>query len=374
MKIAVNTRFLLKGKMEGFGWFTYETVKRMVLAHPEHEFIFFFDRSYDEKFIFADNVTPMVLRPPARHPILFKIWFNHSVRKALKKTNADIFFSADGFLSLKTRLPQIGVIHDLNFEHHPQDLPKSAANYLRKYFPLFAKKAAHIITVSDYSKHDIVSTYGIDPKKITVAYNGGSDLYQPIPASEKVLMMTELAGGDEYFIYVGALHARKNIGLMLRAFEQFKEDSGSETKFIIVGEKLWSKQLNEEEFSGLRHAKDIQFVGHQPIERLTKMVAAAKALILVSYFEGFGIPLVEAMRSGTAVVCGNKTSLPEVAGDAGILVDPFSVDDISAGMQKMDENDELRLSLEEAGLQRAEKFNWDESARKIWKVIENEAT
>jgi len=358
--------------MEGFGWFTYETVKRMVLAHPEHEFVFFFDRPFDKKFIFADNVTPMVLRPPARHPILFKIWFNHSVKKALKKTKADVFFSADGFLCLKTKVPQVAVIHDLNFEHYPKDLPKSARKYLKKYFPKFARKAAHIITVSNYSKEDIVKTYGIKPDKITVAYNGGSDLYQPISASERVMMTTELTKGDEYFVYVGALHARKNIGRMLRAFESFKEETGSETKFIIVGEKLWSKQLNEEDFTDLHHAKDIQFIGHQPIDKLVKIVASAKALILVSYFEGFGIPLVEAMRSGTAIVCGNQTSLPEVAGDVGVLVNPFSIDDIAKGMRKIDENDELRTSLEEAGLSRARQFDWDDSAQTIWDVIEKE--
>src|SRR6056300_399785 len=113
MRIAINTRFLLKGKMEGFGWFTYETVKRMVMDHPEHTFIFFFDRPYDSHYVFAKNVIPIVLRPPARHPILFKIWFNYSITRALKKHKADVFFSPDGYLSLRTTVPQIGVIHDL---------------------------------------------------------------------------------------------------------------------------------------------------------------------------------------------------------------------------------------------------------------------
>ncbi len=132
MRIAVNTRFLLSHKMEGFGWFTYEVVKRLVQNHPEHEFIFFFDRKYDSKYIFGDNVTPVILSPQARHPILFKIWFNYSVTKALKKYKADIFFSPDGYLSLKTEIKQISVIHDLNFEHYPQDLPSWPRKYLKK--------------------------------------------------------------------------------------------------------------------------------------------------------------------------------------------------------------------------------------------------
>ena len=151
MNIAINTRFLLPHKMEGFGWFTFEVVKRIVEQHPEHQFFFFFDRSYDKKFVFADNVVPVVLYPPARHPLLYKIWFDYSVTKALKKYNIDLFFSPDGYLSLKTKVKQIAVIHDLNFEHYPQDLPRSLRKYYKKYFPQFVKKSNHIITVSEFS-------------------------------------------------------------------------------------------------------------------------------------------------------------------------------------------------------------------------------
>ena len=115
--IAVNARFLLDGRLEGIGWFTYETLKRLVSRHPDVNFIFFFDRPYHQKFVFADNVTPVVLFPPARHPILFYCWFEFAVNKALKKYQADIFISTDGFLSLKTSVPTLLVIHDLAHVH-----------------------------------------------------------------------------------------------------------------------------------------------------------------------------------------------------------------------------------------------------------------
>ena len=372
MKIAVNTRFLLKEKMEGFGWFTYETVKRIVQDHPEHEFLFFFDRPFDNRFIFSSNVTPLVLSPPARHPILFKIWFNWSVTRALKKHKADLFFSPDGFLSLKTDVPQIGVIHDLNFEHYPEDLPASPRKYLRQYFPLFAKKARQLLTVSGYSKQDIVKTYGIPEAKITVAHNGGSELYHPLSANEQEKVKAELTGGTEYFIYVGALHARKNIERMIKAFDLFKQKSQSKTKLVIVGEKLWANQPVERTFEELASKNDILFTGHLAIEKLCNYVAASKALVLVSYFEGFGIPLVEAMRAQTAILCGNKTSLPEVAGDAAVLVDPFSEDSIKDGFLELDSNKTLRQQLIKNGIQRVDNFSWDKSAKIIWSVIEKE--
>jgi glycosyltransferase involved in cell wall biosynthesis len=267
MRIAINTRFLLSSKMEGFGWFTYEVISRIVSEHPEHEFIFFFDRAFDEKFIFAGNVKGVVLNPPARHPILFKIWFNYSVTKALKKYKIDLFFSPDGYLSLKTKVKQIGVIHDLNFEHFPEDLPRAPLNYLKKYFPLFAKKANHILTVSQYSKDDICKTYGIDKSKVTVSYNGASDLFRPILADNQQLIRKKYAEGIEYFVFVGALHARKNVARLFEAYEQFKNETKSTTKLVIVGEKLWSSVDLEKSYGKLTHKGDVIFTGHLPINR-----------------------------------------------------------------------------------------------------------
>lgn len=371
MRIGINTRFLLKDKMEGFGWFTYETVKRLVTRHPQHEFIFFFDRKYDPKFIFSDNVTPVVLNPPARHPILFKIWFDYSITRALKKHKIDLFFSPDGYLSLKTNIPQIGVIHDLNFEHFPNDLPKSALNYLKKYFPLFAEKAAHILTVSEFSKQDIANTYGIAENKISVAHNGANESFQPVSAHIQQQIQGKYTNGKPYFIFVGALHPRKNIDRLLSAFNQFKADTNSETQLLIVGEKLWKNKPFQEKLNLLDHRNAVHFSGHVNLSELVKLTAAARAMAFVSYFEGFGIPLVEAMQAGTPIVCGNKTALPEVVGDAALLVDPFSIAEIANGLKRIDEDEALREELTEKGYSRSKAFSWDRSAEIIWEVIES---
>jgi glycosyltransferase involved in cell wall biosynthesis len=372
MRIAINTRFLLSSKMEGFGWFTYEVVKRIVTEHPEHDFFFFFDRAYDEKFIFAENVTPIVLKPQARHPILFKIWFNNSVTKALKKHDIDLFFSPDGYLSLKTGVPQVGVIHDLNFEHYPEDLPKSALKYLKKYFPLFAKEAKHIVTVSHYSKKDICETYKIAEDKITVAHNGASELFIPLSLAQKESVKSELSNNEDYFVFVGALHARKNVQRLFEAFDIHKSKSKSKTKLVIVGEKLWNDKNLEKAFSKMVFQADVIFTGHLPIKKLTQVVGGAKALVFPSYFEGFGIPLVEAMKAETAVICGDRTSLPEVVENAGLLVDPFSSRSIADGLAIIDQEESFRLGLIEKGKERAKKFSWDFTAEKIWNVLEQQ--
>jgi glycosyltransferase involved in cell wall biosynthesis len=373
MKVAINTRFLLKNKLEGFGWFTHEVVSRMVKNHPEHEFIFFFDRSFDPKFIYADNVTPVVLNPPARHPVLFKIWFNWSVKRALKKYKTDIFFSPDGYMSLTSKMKQVGVIHDLNFEHYPQDLPKKARKYLLKYFPLFAEKATKIITVSEYSKQDIIDTYQVNPDKIKVAYNGIGGFFKPISISEKEVVRRKFTSGKDYFLFVGALHPRKNMTNLFKAFDLYKTQTNSEVKLLVVGEKYWWSKEIKMVFENLTHKNDIVFTGHVQSSELNEIYGAGLALVFPSYFEGFGIPLVEAMKCELPIISSNTTCLPEIAGDAAIYVDPFSVESIAAGMTKIASDEELRTRLIEKGKERSELFNWDKTAEICWEVIEEVA-
>ena len=370
MKIAINTRLLLKNKLEGIGWFTLETLKIIVLKHPEHEFYFLFDRKFDPSFIFAKNVTPIVIGPPARRPILFKIWFNHSVTRALKKIGADIFLSPDGFLSLKTSTPQIAVIHDLNFEHYPEDLPKSYTKYYKTYFPLFAKKAARIITVSEFSKKDISSQYAISLNKIEVAYNGVSDNFSPpdIPAIKSTQM--KFSGGKPYLVYVGALHARKNIERMLLAFDQFKKNTNSEYKMLIVGEKIWKNTKFESTLENLSAKKDVLFTGRLTSSDLNKVVGSSNGLVYVSYFEGFGIPIIEGMKCEVPIVTSNVTCMPEVAGNAAILVDPFSIESISNGMEQLLDKEKVD-KLVQLGTERALDFSWDNTAKIVWSTIED---
>jgi glycosyltransferase involved in cell wall biosynthesis len=370
VKIAVNTRFLLKDKLEGFGWFSYETLRRITEDHPEHEFHFFFDRKYDEKFIFSSNVVPHVLYPQARHPILFKWWFDKSVKRKLEKINADIFVSPDGYLSLTSERKQLAVIHDLNFEHYEDDLPKNVQNYLTTYFPKFARKATRIVTVSEFSKSDIVEQYNVSPSKIDVAYNGVSEVYKAISGAVREQQKEKLAKGCEYFIFVGSLHPRKNIRRMLLAFDEFKKDSDSVTKLLIVGDRYWWNNEMNAAYEGMKYKDDVIFEGHMSQKDLALAVGAAKAMIYVSYFEGFGIPLIEAMKAEVPVLTSNKTSLPEVAGDAALIVDPFSIDDIREGMDSLDGNADLRETLIAKGRIRANNFSWDKTAAKLWESIE----
>ncbi|MBL0246726.1 MAG: glycosyltransferase [Sphingobacteriales bacterium] len=167
--IAVNARFLLHNKLEGIGRFTHETLKIITQANPHIDFAFLFDRAYHPQFIYGKNVIPHVLYPPARHPVLWYTWFEWRVPYLLKKLKPQLFFSPDGYCSLRSKTPTYMVVHDLAFEHLPQQVPPLVAKYYRYFSPKFATHAQHIATVSQFTKLDLVTKYKFPNKKLVLS-------------------------------------------------------------------------------------------------------------------------------------------------------------------------------------------------------------
>ncbi|MFP4469152.1 MAG: glycosyltransferase family 4 protein [Bacteroidales bacterium] len=370
MKIAVNTRLLLTGRLEGIGWFTYENLKRITRQHPEHEFYFLFDRKYSDDFIFSSNVYPLIVHPQARHPILYYLWFEHMIPSVLKKIGADLFFSPDGYLSLKTNVPSMNVFHDLNFEHYPQDLPWYERLYYRNYFPEYAHKALRIATVSEYSKKDIVKLYGVDNQIIDVVYNGANEKFVPLSPDVQKEVRMRYAAGAPYFLFIGSLHPRKNLARLFPAFDRFKHGDGHGVKLMIVGEKKWWTPPIQRAFDDMQHKEDVIFTGRLNAVELHRVLASALATTYVSYFEGFGIPIVESFYCDVPVITSNITSMPEVAGDAAELVDPFSVDSITGALTKIANDEKHRQLLIERGRERKKMFSWQQTSERLWCSIQ----
>ena len=369
MRIAVNTRLLLADKLEGIGWFAHETLSRITKAHPEHTFLFLFDRPYDPRFVYGPNVVPIVVPPPTRHPLLYRLWFGLMVPRILRKHKADLFLSPDGFLSLSTDVPQLSVMHDLNFEHYPEDLPAAYSRYYRSFFPRFAQKAARIVTVSEFSKQDIVKHYAVPDERIDVVHNGVSAVYAPLALDEQRGVREKVTGGAPYLICVGSMHARKNVARLLLAFDRIAAEQPA-LRLVFVGEQMFHDPRMEEAWAQVKHKDRVVFTGRLGQKELRRTLGAAMALVYVSYFEGFGIPVAEAMKCGVPVVCANATSLPEVAGDAALYCDPFNVDDIAQAMRTITSDPSLRERLSAAGLQRAERYTWDRTAEGLWASVE----
>ena len=374
MKILINTRFLLKDKLEGIGWFSFEVARRLAQWHPEIEFVYAFDRAFDESFITSDNIKPVVLFPPARHPFLFYAFFEWAMPSLIKKEKPDLFFSPDGFLSLSSNVPTVLTIHDLAYLHFPEQVSWIQEKYYAHYVPKFAHHASRITTVSTYTKNDIIDKFGIEDKKIDVTYNGYNLSYAPISEAEKQKVKNTFSQGEDYFLYVGSIHPRKNIPNILRAFEQFKSKENSKIKLVLVGRMAWQTSEVGAVYDKMKYKNDVIFLGYQSIENLHKIVAAAFANVYVSFFEGFGIPILESLKSGVPVIASNTSSMPEVLGNAGLLVEPSNVEHIAQAMQAFYKDEKLRLDCAEKGLLQSEKFSWDYTAQKVWKSIETVLT
>lgn len=369
LRIAVNARLLLPGKIEGLGRFAVETFRCITRDHPEHDFIFIFDRKPAAEYIFSNNVIPVVAHPQARHPVLWYLFFEWGVTKALRKYEADIFISPDGWLSLRTGVPSLAVIHDLNFFHNPQWIGKLPLYYYRKYFPQFIRKAKRLATVSEFSKRDIAAMFEVDLESIDVVYNGINEEIISLPESEKLLIRKNHTEGNPYFLFLGLVHPRKNLTRIIKAYESFRNSSDFNFKLLVVGStKYWTEDTREA-WENSKYKPDIIFKGRIPDGELYEILAACEALVYASLFEGFGIPILEAFRARVPVITSNVTSMPEVGGDAAHYVDPESTDSISNAMNLIAKDKAYADQLVQKGTEQLKKFSWQATADKLWQSI-----
>jgi glycosyltransferase involved in cell wall biosynthesis len=367
--IAVNTRLLLPNRLEGLGRFSWEVLQRLVQQHPQVQFHFLFDRAYDPRFICGPNVTPHVLVPQARHPLLYWLFFELTVPQVLRKLKPRVFFSPDGYLSLRAQLPQVPVFHDIAYMHYPQYVDRAHRWHYHRYFPRYARKAAHILTVSDYSKLDIVRTFGVPAEKVTVCHNGSAAVFHALSETERQAARATYADGLPYFLYVGSIHPRKNLENVLRAYARFREQVGQPHRLLLTGRKAWDFEQVIRFYDTMPFKDEVRFTGFVPDEALNTLLNGALALTYVSRFEGFGLPILEAMHAETAVICSDTSSMPEVAGPAALLVPPEQPEAIAAAMVQVATQPSQREALIAAGRSQRNHYSWERTANICGEVL-----
>jgi glycosyltransferase involved in cell wall biosynthesis len=369
MRIAINARLLIPGKLDGIGWFTWETFTRIFRSHPDVEFHLFFDRKPPEEFRAFPNVVCYHTLPPARRPWLFHLWLEYTIPWMLKRVKADLFVSPDGLGTLAGTCPQLAVIHDINFVRHPGDMPKAYSDYYNTLTGRLVKHASRLATVSAFSRNEIVCEYGVSPEIIDIIPNAASDRFQPISQEEARRVRSERTSGAPYFLFVGSIHPRKNIPRLLEAFDAFLSNHGTDHRLMIAGTTFWMFEPVEKALESMKHRDRVVFTGRLTGEELPEIVAASEGLTFMSYYEGFGIPLLEAFQCGVPVLTSKDTAMEEVAAGAALLADPFSVEAIAEGLSQLTFNHEVRNELVQKGLQRATAFSWDHSADLLWQSI-----
>lgn len=205
---------------------------------------------------------------------------------------------------------------------------------------------------------------------IDVVYNGANEIYKPLDAEKIKLTRQTHAGGYPYLFFIGSLHPRKNLVNLFKAFDMYRDTRPTPVKLVITGARKWWTKEIETVYNSMKYRDEVIFTGRLTLAEIHRVLGSALALTYVSYFEGFGIPIVEAFRCGTPVITANVTSMPEVADDAAITVDPFNPRAIADAMTRITDDQILREKLIQKGLLRAEEFTWDKSAERLWKSIE----
>ncbi|HVZ25957.1 MAG TPA: glycosyltransferase family 1 protein [Sediminibacterium sp.] len=369
MRIVVNAIFLQNDRLEGYGRYVHEIFSRMVAAHPEDAFLFLSDRPLDDRFRYASNCQVKTVPPRARHPLSMFWWYHVKAPLAMRKWRPDVWVQPYGFGSLFTRIPQVLLVHDLAFLYYPQFIPWYHRLYYRLFTPAFLKKAAKLVTVSEFSRNDICGKYGIAPEKIAIIPPAARAGFQPVDPEERENIKHAVSSGQEYFLYTGSIHPRKNLLNLLKAFSIFKKKQHSQMKLLIVGRQAWDYEGLLEKLQTYRYRKDVVLTGYVPEEKIVQFTAAAYALVYPSYWEGFALPILEAMQSGTPVLASQSSAMPETGQDAALYADPASPEAIAAQLLLLYKDENLRNRLVRAGFQRAAQFSWDDSASRFRELI-----
>jgi glycosyltransferase involved in cell wall biosynthesis len=262
--------------------------------------------------------------------------------------------------------PVVATIHDLAFEHLPATFNRRSWMQLRMTVRRTARRAAQIITVSEYSRSDISRTYGIPPDRITVTPEAAPPNLLPVTNETELKRIRESYGiRENYILSLCSIQPRKNLVRLIEAYSCLRgvRPEVKLPQLVLAGKRGW---LDNETFRAAEQnalSRDILFTGYVPERDLAGLYSGAVCFVYPSYFEGFGLPVVEAMQCGVPVIAGNRTSLPEVVGEAGLLFDPFDTQALINALTQMIEDSELRAALRAKGLERAKQFNWRTTAQ-----------
>ncbi|MBI4301386.1 MAG: glycosyltransferase family 4 protein [Chloroflexi bacterium] len=322
-------------------------------------------------------------RPPAAHLFPYtphfqkkvmpfpRLWTHLRLSLEMIQHAPDVLFVPAHVLPLIHPRRSVVTIHDLGYLYYPSTHRPWAWHYLYLTTAYNARYARHIIVDSGATKADVVTRLKIDPNKITVVYPAASPEFRPNVDKEAIKILKDRYGVEgDYILYVGTLHPRKNLARLIAAYSKLRRESQVQARLVLAGVKGWLPSSLLRELDRLDTA--ITLTGFVSPEDLPILYSGAALLVMPSLFEGFGLPVLEAMACGTPVVAAYGSALPEVVADAGILVDPLSVDDIAGGIAQVINNPSLRAELRGRGLLRARSFSWHEAAQKTLAVLETQ--
>ena len=350
--------------------YTYNLINKFAkISDKEKIFLI----NYEENNIFP-NLNKIIIKNPLKNITKKSYYFWHlylQFKLNKKDFKLDIIHSPENaalFIKLRHQ-KKIITVHDIIPYLFPESYTPITLLRYKLLFPRTLRTADKIIADSNSTKRDLMSYFNVPEEKIRVILLAADEKFKPLNNGETDEIRQKYNLDFPFIFYVG-LGLRKNIQTLIKAFHKLKKDPGTKQKLVIAGEKEGNYKAIFETIDKLNLQKDVIFTGYVLDEDLSALYNAADLFVYPSLYEGFGLPPLEAMACGTPVITSNTSSLPEVVGDAGIMVDPYDVDRLADAMHKVLSNDGLREDMIKKGLERAEMFSWEKTARETLKVYE----
>jgi len=366
MLIGVDASRAALARRTGTEHYSLQLIRHLVAMDQRNRYRLYFNRPpapIDLTGLLTAHVELRVI-PLAR------LWTHVRLSIEMLRQPPDLLFVPAHVLPLIRPRRTVVTVHDLGYRYHPEAHRPLDRWYLELTTRWHVRVATHILADSGVTRHDLIQLYGADPARVTVVYPGCDPAFRPAPESEVAAVRQRYGIAGDYVLHVGTLQPRKNLERLLDAFVALQSQLTCGLRLVLVGRKGWL-------FEGLFHKvrelglKDqVIFPGFVPDEDLPALMTGARVLAMPSLYEGFGLPVVEAMACGTPVVCSNRSSLPEVAGEAALLVDPLDVGAWTEALEKVLWDEELRRELRERGFRQAQKFTWEEAARRALEVFQ----
>ncbi len=368
MKIGIDCRTILDpkaGEAAGVGHYTYHLVKNLLELDKKNKYILFFDKGVGDAGSFKQKNSEIKFFPYKEYKKFLPIAYSHLlISSFVSRENLDVFHSPASTIPLAYSKNAVITIHDLAIYKNPKWFPKQYFS-TKISVPQSLKKAKKIIAVSEYTKADLINILKISAEKIAVVLNGieeREDVGNKNPEDkEKIKQKFDIK--QDFILFIGTLQPRKNIGGLISAFDRLRGTKVFENyQLVIAGKKGWNYESIFEKVREKGLTKKVIFTNYITKEDKIRLLNAASCFCFPSFYEGFGLSILEAMQQGTPVITSNITSTKEIAGEAALLVDPYKSSSIMQAIKKMLGDENLRRSLMQKGYVRVKKFSWEKCA------------
>ena len=374
MRLAFNATALLS-PLTGIGQYGFHLAGEL-LKNPDLEIDFFYGTTWDKKRLTAAppglrRTLPWVKRCIPLYPHISRLYRQYKFSRHAKAAKYDVYHEPN-YLPLRLEVPTVITAHDLSWIRYPEMHPVERVTVMNRYFEKALRQASALITDAEFIKQEIVDVFGVDPAKITAIPLGVESIFMPLSSDETQAVLSKHAlEHGRYFLTVGTLEPRKNLTLAIRAYSALPESIRKRYPLVVIGMKGWHATEIEQLIAPLERAGYIRPLGYVSRSDLATIIAGATTLVYPSIYEGFGLPPLEAMACGTPVICSNVSSLPEVVGDAGILIDPSDEVGLKEKLQTIIEDQCLRDDLAARSRARSLDFTWEKCAQRTVQVYKS---